>query len=140
MTGSLGIIFKMWWKQGLETSTPGGRFTALTDWFGTEKKQVRDQQKVDTQIRSELERVRENITIVTGPVQRGVSFVVSQRWQRGQFRRGDAEQLAEPRRVATGCGQVDGGKTSGVTQQDRGFVLQQILNAFLLTTQQLKQK
>lgn len=116
------------------------RFTALTDWVGTEKEQVRDRQKAATQIRSELERVRETITIVTGPVQRCVSFVVSQRWQRGQFRTGDAEQLAQPRRVATGCGQVDGGKTSGVSQQDRGFVLQQILNAFLLTKQQLKQK
>lgn len=118
----------MAWKQGLDTSTLGGCFTALTDWVGTEKEQVTDQ----------LERGRETITIVTGPVQRCVSFVVSERWQRGQFRTGDAEQLAEPRRVATGCGQVDGGETSGVTQQDRGFVLQQILNAFLLTTQQLK--
>lgn len=40
--------------------------------------------------------------------------------------------------MAAGCSQVDRGETSGVGQQNRGFLLHQTLGAFLLAAQQLR--
>lgn len=76
-------------------------------------------------------------TVVAGPVQRGVSAVVSQRGQGRWLGAGDAQQLAKPGGVASGRSQVDGGTTPRVAEQNRGFLLQQTLDTLLLTTQQL---
>lgn len=76
-------------------------------------------------------------TLVAGPVQWRVSAVVSQRGKGWWLWTGDAQQLAQPWRMASGCGQVDGRTTSRVVQQNRGFLFQQTLDALLLTTQQL---
>lgn len=76
-------------------------------------------------------------TVVAGPVQWCVSAMVSQRRQGRRLGAGDAQQLTQPRGVASGRGQVDGGTTSWVAKQNWGFLLQQTLDALLLTTQQL---
>lgn len=80
------------------------------------------------------------LTIITGPVQRCVPAVVSQRGQGWRLRAGDAQQLTQPGSVASGSGQVDGCTTARVAEQNRSLLLQQTLDALLLTTQQLRQQ
>lgn len=80
------------------------------------------------------------LTIITGPVQRCVPAVVSQRGQGWRLRAGNAQQLTQPGSVASGSGQVDGCTTARVAEQNRSLLLQQTLDALLLTTQQLRQQ